>query len=154
MNEHLKVILHNQYLMLDNLLQNVSKNSLILKSQNGKWNVFENIAHLGRYNEIFFDRMQQIQNKNNPSFDRYVADDEPGFIEWRSRSFNLVFADYHSLKEKIIQFFDSLSDEQLKRVGTHAKFGELTTEEWLQFYLLHEAHHLFTIFKLLHTKDD
>ncbi len=68
MNEPLKAILRNQYLMLDDLLQNINKNSLVLKSQNGKWNVFENIAHLGRYNEVFFNRMQQIQNKNNPEF--------------------------------------------------------------------------------------
>jgi Protein of unknown function (DUF1569) len=42
----------------------------------------------------------------------------------------------------------SIKDEYLKKTGTHPAFGILTIEQWLNFFLLHEAHHLFTIFKL------
>jgi uncharacterized damage-inducible protein DinB len=152
MKDNLKALLDNQHLMLDDLLENINKNIFTNKPENGKWSVFENLAHLGRYNEVFLGRMQEIQHKNNPAFERYVADNEEGFIEWCSRPFDLIFADFHSSRETIINFFEFLSDEQLKKTGTHPKFGELTATEWLQFYLLHEAHHLFTIFKLVHEK--
>lgn len=152
MNENLKALLIHQYKMLDELLSNANKNIVVIKPDNGKWSVFENIAHLGRYNEIFLGRMEEIQHKNNPAFESYVADNEEGFIEWSGKSFELALADFYSSRETIIKFFESLSDEQLERVGTHAKFGELTTNEWLHFFLLHEAHHLFTIFKLIHQK--
>lgn len=152
MNENLKALLVHQYKMLDDLLNNINKNMFVTKPENGKWSVFENIAHLGRYNEIFLGRMEEVQHKNNPSFDSYVADNEEGFIKWSSKSFDLVVADFYSSRETVIKFFDSLSEDKLKRVGTHSKFGELTTLEWLQFYLLHESHHLFTIFKLIHQK--
>jgi uncharacterized damage-inducible protein DinB len=150
MNDNLKALLVNQYKMLDELLKDINKNIFVIKPANGKWSVFENVAHLGRYNEIFLGRMQEIQHKNNPAFERYVADNEEGFIQWCSKSFNLVLADFHSTRETINQFFEFLSDEELKKTGTHPKFGELTVTEWLHFYLLHEAHHLFTIFKLIH----
>jgi uncharacterized damage-inducible protein DinB len=150
MNENLKALLVHQYKMLNELFNNINKNTFTAKPENGKWSVFENIAHLGRYNEVFLERMEEIQHKNNPAFESYVADNEEGFIERRGKSFDLALADFYSSRETIIKFFESLSDEQLKRVGTHAKFGELTTNEWLHFFLLHEAHHLFTIFKLIH----
>jgi uncharacterized damage-inducible protein DinB len=152
MNDNLKALLANQYKMLNELLGNINKNILITKPENGKWSVFENIAHLGRYNEIFLGRMQEIQHKHNPSFESYVADNEAGFIEWSGKSFDLALADFYSSREMIIKFFEFLSDEQLKRTGTHSKFGELTTTEWLHFFLLHEAHHLFTIFRLIHER--
>lgn len=152
MNDNLKALLENQYKMLDELLENINKNIFIAKPESGKWSVFENIAHLGRYNEIFLGRMQEIQHKSSPSFESYVADNEEGFIKWSSKSFDLVLADFYSSRETVINFFKSLSDEKVKRTGTHAKFGELTTTQWLHFFLLHEAHHFFTIFKLVHQK--
>jgi len=153
MNEDLKALLVHQYKMLDQLLNNINKNTFVAKPENGKWSVFENIAHLGRYNEIFLGRMEEIQHKNNPAFESYVADNEEGFIEWSNKSFGLALADFYSSRETIIKFFESLPDEQLKRIGTHTKYGELTTMQWLHFFLLHEAHHLFTIFKLIHKKE-
>ena len=36
----------------------------------------------------------------------------------------------------------------LVKTGTHPAFGQMTLMQWLNFFLLHEAHHLFTIFKL------
>src|ERR1700684_1638756 len=151
MDEHLKAILDHQYLMLQPILTTINKNTFLKHPADDKWSVFENIAHLGRYNEIFLERMHAIQLKNNPSFERYVADNEPGFIEWCNRSFDVVIAGYYSSRKNIIEYFESLSDENLTRTGMHPKYGELNVTEWLHFYLLHEAHHFFTIFKLLHS---
>ncbi len=43
----------------------------------------------------------------------------------------------------------SLKDDELRRIGIHLAFGEMTVVMWVNFFLLHEAHHLFTIFKLV-----
>lgn len=153
MKENLKALLQNQLVMLDDLLENFNADVLTKRSLKNKWSVFENIAHMGRYNEIFLLRMYEVQHKNNPSFERYVADNEDGFIEWTSRPVDLVIVDYRLSRETVIRYFQSLSEDDLKRTGMHPKFGELTMIEWLEFYLLHEAHHLFTIFKLLHSKE-
>ena len=42
----------------------------------------------------------------------------------------------------------SFSATDLAKTGTHPFFGQMTLAQWLNFFLLHEAHHLFTIFKL------
>jgi hypothetical protein len=39
-------------------------------------------------------------------------------------------------------------DTDLDKTGHHPVFGEMNLIQWLNFFLLHEAHHLFTIFKL------
>jgi len=36
---------------------------------------------------------------------------------------------------------------ELNKTGTHPVFGTLNLQLWLNFFLLHEAHHLFAIFK-------
>jgi hypothetical protein len=152
MNETLKVVLHNQYLMLDEIIKTINQDVLLKNPANGKWSVFENIAHLGRYNEMFYTRMQEVQHKNNPVIEPYVADKDLNFIEWCGKSFDLVYADFYSTRETLSKFFESLTEEQFKKTSVHSTYGDLTTEEWMQFFLLHEAHHLFTIFKLIHQK--
>jgi hypothetical protein len=41
-----------------------------------------------------------------------------------------------------------LKESELPRTATHPFYGEMTVLQWLNFFLLHEAHHLLTIFKL------
>jgi hypothetical protein len=41
-----------------------------------------------------------------------------------------------------------LRPADLNRTGEHPVFGKMNMIKWLHFFLLHEAHHLFTIFKL------
>ena len=37
----------------------------------------------------------------------------------------------------------ALTPEQLRRTGVHAKFGPMDVPRWLEFFLVHEAHHLY-----------
>jgi hypothetical protein len=42
-----------------------------------------------------------------------------------------------------------LGESNLKRTGLHPRYGVLTIPQWTEFFLLHEAHHLFSLFMLL-----
>ena len=42
----------------------------------------------------------------------------------------------------------SFKETDLDKGGQHPVFGQMNLIQWLNFFLLHEAHHLFTIFKL------
>ncbi|PYX99012.1 MAG: hypothetical protein DMG63_10280 [Acidobacteria bacterium] len=44
-----------------------------------------------------------------------------------------------------VRQLSSLSDEQLARTGIHPVLGEMDVPLWLEFFLLHEAHHLYAI---------
>lgn len=52
----------------------------------GKWSIHENLAHLGRYQEVFLARLELLlATAEPPTFPRYVADDDPPFAEWAGR---------------------------------------------------------------------
>ena len=42
----------------------------------------------------------------------------------------------------------SFKESDFDKTGTHPAFGQMNLMQWLNFFLLHEAQHLFTVFKL------
>ena len=47
-------------------------------------------------------------------------------------------------RARLIAWVNGLTPEQLERTGLHPAFGPMTIPRWLEFFLLHEAHHLYT----------
>jgi hypothetical protein len=43
--------------------------------------------------------------------------------------------------------FMKLKQAELDKKGIHPVYGTMSLQLWLNFFLLHEAHHLFAIFK-------
>ena len=86
--------------------------------------------------------------KNNPVFPRYSADADPEFLDGCSKSTREVMQDLITIRKQMAAEMTSFPPNDLLKTGTHPVFGELTLLQWLNFFLLHEAHHLFTIFKL------
>jgi hypothetical protein len=115
----------------------------------GKWSAQDNIAHLARYQPIFTSRIHSIINSNNPVFERYSADTDSEFESWRQRPLASLLKTIETDRLLLLDAITSLDETQLKRTGTHKKFGTLTVVDWTEFFLLHEAHHIFTIFKLV-----
>jgi|GEM_PF-132214 len=114
----------------------------------GKWSVFENIVHLQTYQHVFIFRVKEILTGSNPSFDRYVAETDPYFPVNCSKSTREIMQDLLGLRKDIAAQINNLDEESLRKTGSHPVFGPMDLMQWLNFFLLHEAHHLFTIFKL------
>jgi hypothetical protein len=141
--------LATQYLMLDGLLQHATDKQLRQPIAHGKWSVHEQLAHLGRYQEVFVERVNEIVTASSPSFPRYVADEDAEFGNWKRRA---VKANHDLLKAQrkiMVDRFKSMGATTLHRSGVHPVYGRLTLTEWVEFFLLHEAHHLFVIFKAI-----
>ena len=117
----------------------------------GKWSIHEHIAHLAKYQPVFIDRIRKILLMDNPEFESYNAEEDDGFEIY------CAFTTYELLKkistdrEVIYNLVTKLSPEKLDRAGSHPKYGKLNILDWTEFFLLHEAHHLFAIFQLTHT---
>jgi hypothetical protein len=45
---------------------------------------------------------------------------------------------------EMVQF----SEKDFIKTGQHPAFGQMNLIQWMNFFLLHEGHHLFAIFKL------
>lgn len=64
MKQSLLTRLANQLDALDPLLSGLTADQIQQRPQPDKWSIHENLAHLGRYQEVFTDRIQQtIQKK-------------------------------------------------------------------------------------------
>jgi DinB superfamily len=115
----------------------------------GKWSAFEQIAHLAAYQPIFADRLKKIAGEPAPVFDRYVAENDPHFTACLQRSPVALFDDIDSGRAAILSALEAGGETLLSKTGLHTRYGLLTGKEWIEFFLLHEAHHLFVLFQLV-----
>ncbi len=141
--------LKTQHLTIEQLVADISNDKLITPPVPGKWSALDNIAHLARYQKIFTDRILLILNEDTPVFDRYTGDLDPEFIPFRSMGLRELLDMINTDRTTIVDLLSGLSDTELSRIGVHPKYGRLTILKWAEFFVLHEAHHLFTIFQLV-----
>ena len=114
----------------------------------GKWSIFENIVHLQTYQHTFIHRVRLMLDQDNPSFSRYTAEADPLFHDNCSKSIREIMQDMLTTRKEIAAGILSFKETDLIKTGVHPAFGQMNLQQWLNFFLLHEAHHLFTIFKL------
>lgn len=145
--------LRTQHEALEVIIENIPAEKLVKNQQPGKWSIKDNIAHLAKYQPVFIDRIHRINKGDTPSFESYHAETDTEFPAWQTWDLQTLLERLYEDRKLIISLVDSLSCTQLSCSGTHARFGVLTMMEWTEFFLLHEAHHLFTIFKLAHETD-
>ena len=141
--------LEYQHKSLLDIIEGLSDEQIRWQIIPGKWSVFENIVHLATYQHAFIKRLDQILEQEKPQFPRYVAEADPLFYDNCSKVTREIMQDLVTTRREMIAKLCSLSDKDLRRIGVHLTFGELTIIMWVNFFLLHEAHHLFTIFKLV-----
>lgn len=120
--------------------------NLTQRSNPDKWSAHENLAHLGRYHEIFLERLHRILAEPNPAFARYRAEDDSAWDAWRQLPTSEVLEQMQSSRAKLIAELKQLSGDSFARTGVHPKFGKLTLAQWVEFFLVHEAHHLYVVF--------
>jgi uncharacterized damage-inducible protein DinB len=116
----------------------------------GKWSAAQHLAHLARYHQVFRGRLQQILREPSPAFGRYRAEEDAEWPAWQYKPFGEVVRLLQEERNLLIDQVNALPPDALARTGVHPAYGTLTVPQWLQFFILHEGHHLFTIFTLLH----
>lgn len=140
--------LQHQYEALSELTDGLTERQLKQRINPDKWSAFGNIAHLAAYQPMFLARLERIAAEDAPSFERYVAEKDPLFPDYLNISLQSLQDLISTRATQITIRLASLDDTGLLRTGLHPRYGKLTVPQWTQFYLLHEAHHLFTIFIL------
>jgi len=140
--------LNTQHLSLPEIIRGLDEKQVSWNPLPGKWSIRDNIAHLARYERIFIDRMNTILSKDEPVFEAYRAENDLEFVNWLTKDCDELIRELNIDRKTLTSLIVSLTERELQRKGRHPKFGNLTILEWTGFFLLHEAHHLFTIFRL------
>jgi len=133
-------------------LKGVSVESLRAKAVPGKWSAHEQLAHLARYHQIFLQRIERILAEQSPEFSRYRAEDDPEWPAWSGLPTQQVLARLSSMRAKLMARLHSLSEEDFERTAVHPRFSAMSLSLWLEFFLVHEAHHLYVVLQLVRSK--
>lgn len=115
----------------------------------GSWTAHEHLAHLGRYHEIFLDRLDRILTEDRPSLGRYRAEEDPGAPAWFSLPTAEVLDRMRQLRAQLVQRVANLEPGDWRRSAIHPAFGEMSLHLWLEFFLVHEGHHLYSLLRRL-----
>ena len=127
---------------LTEALRGVAPGTLSRRAIPEKWSAAENLAHLARYHQIFLERIERILAEQSPSFRGYRAEDDSEWPRWSAMQPQEVLANLSSLRTKLMARLRPLNESDFERTGIHSKFGEMTLALWLEFFLVHEGHHL------------
>ena len=140
--------LRHQHESLPEITRDLTETTLKQRVNPDKWSPFEHIAHLAAYQPAFISRLEKIAAIPAPTFQRYVADKDPQFPVCLDKPLTELFGLISTQAAQIDTILAHTNEAGLRRTGLHPKYGLLTVTQWTEFYLLHEAHHLFTIFML------
>ena len=141
--------LTSQHLIIRELTSNVTEEQFDNKPSPGTWSIHDNIAHITMYHLVFYRRLQMIIENEGLKFERYNPDEDMDFKNWQKMSTDDLLNKLNENRKLLVDFIFSLKENQLSRSATHQKFGKMNVVEWIEFFLLHEAHHIYTIFKLI-----
>src|SRR5258705_7240250 len=143
--------LQYQHKSLLDLIEGLSDEQIRMQINPGKWSIFENIDHLQTYQHCAIKRIRRILDEENPVFERYTAEADPLFLDNCAKSTREIMQDMLTTRKEMAAGLLSFTENDLKKTGEHPVFGKMNIVQWLNFFLLHEAHHLFTVFKMAAT---
>jgi uncharacterized damage-inducible protein DinB len=129
------------------LLEGASADVLRRRTSSGKWSVHENLAHLARHHDVFLQRVRALLAEERPKLRRYSSEGDEEWPAWAALSTDEVLARLRALRLELTALVAGLSDEQLARTAVHPTMGEMALPLWIEFFLLHEAHHLYVVMK-------
>jgi hypothetical protein len=135
--------LRTQLEVLGTVLGAASPATIAKHPPTGKWSAHEHLAHLARHHEVMLQRLRLVLNEDRPHLPRYRAEADPEWETWRSLPLDEILSLLRTQRAEIVRMVDALDEEDLARVGVHAALGPLNVPDWLEFFLLHEAHHLY-----------
>jgi RimJ/RimL family protein N-acetyltransferase len=135
------------------LLGDATPQALLRKSPAGKWSAHENLAHLGRQQEVFLQRVRRILAEDAPVLPQYRSEDDPDWPAWVARPTDEVLRRLRSGRAELTALLGGLTLTELARTGVHSRFGPMDLPRWVEFFLVHEAHHLYVVFKRVHGAD-
>ena len=135
--------LETQLDALQTILAGADAQQLAKRPPSDAWSAHEHLAHLARHHDICLERLRRVASEDTPTFARYRAEDDPEWPSWSALPTADVLSRLRYLRTRIIQWVADLQAGDASRAGVHPLFGAQSVSDLLEFFLLHEAHHLY-----------
>lgn len=139
--------LHYQHKTIIDIIDGLNDEQLRRPATPGKWSVFETIVHLQTYQHVFIARVKEILSGSDPEFGRYSAEGDPLFLDNCCKTTREIMQDLITTRKEMTTEMLAFPSSDFEKRGQHPAFGTMNLLQWINFFLLHEAHHLFAIFR-------
>jgi hypothetical protein len=126
------------------VLARATPGTLEARPPSGDWSARENLAHLARHHAVILERLRRLLAEPAPALGRYRAESDPEWPAWSGLPLDEVLRRLRALRTELVALVRSIPPSESSRTGIHPAFGEMDVAAWLEFFLLHEAHHLYT----------
>ena len=114
----------------------------------GKWSAAEIVHHLADSETTSALRLRRLLVEDNPLIQGYDQDAFAARLNYNNRDMAPALDAFRSARATTAQLFDSMSDEDWRRAGTHSESGFYTAEDWLAIYAAHAHNHASQIGRL------
>ncbi|HJY85560.1 MAG TPA: DinB family protein [Candidatus Acidoferrales bacterium] len=125
------------------LFSDASPEAMRRRPSSGQWSAHENLAHLARYHGVSLERLRRMLTEDRPNLGRYRAEKDPEAGLWMAMPTDAVLKEMKRLRGELIDAVEHLSPGEFERTGIHPVLGEMSIPMWIEFFLVHEAHHLY-----------
>ena len=114
------------------------------------WSALEVLCHVRDFDGFFYGRAVMIRNEANPQLPAY--DHEALAIERRYNQQNLkqVYAELVESRQRFVEFFQSLTDDEWERAGIHPESGHFSLMDALMQVSSHDLTHLEQLTRILY----
>jgi hypothetical protein len=114
----------------------------------GKWSAAEIVHHLADSETISGIRLRYLLVEDHPLIQGYDQEVFAARLSYNHRDIAPALDAFRSTRANTAQLFDSMSEDDWKREGTHSESGAYTAEDWLKIYAAHAHNHAGQIRRL------
>ncbi len=114
----------------------------------GKWSAAEIVHHLADSETISGHRLRRLLVEDHPLIQGYDQEAYAGRLNYNNREIAPALDAFRSARATTAQLFDSMSEQDWQREGTHSESGSYSVEDWLTIYAAHAHNHAAQIRRL------
>ena len=114
----------------------------------GKWSAAEIVHHLADSETISGTRLRRLLVEENPEIQGYDQEAFAARLNYNARDIAPALDALRSARATTAQLFNSMSETDWQRQGTHSESGSYTPEDWLKIYAAHAHNHAAQIRRL------
>lgn len=136
--------------ILENVLKNVTQEeAMTLRDGENGWTILEIVSHLRDFDGFFRGRAEMMIMQDYPELPSYDHEALAIAMKYNEQDLREVLIQLSESRERFIEFFNGLTDEQWEKAGIHPERGHFTMTDAVMQVGTHDANHIEQITRIL-----
>jgi nicotinamidase-related amidase len=127
---------------LESLIQEVPRESLMIRPSPGRWSVSEILAHLADGEAVAGYRLRKILGEPGSPIQAFDQDCWAANMNYAQREPNDSVKEFRAMREVNLALLKRLTEEQWDRYGIHTERGRESVRHFVRLYAGHDLNHL------------